>query len=130
MDVMTPTAATLKYAAAILHCPLAIFYITSRYVSSSYNGGINFSKGMINALPIPTNPRQKKQIVDLVDQILNRRVVDPIADIRNLEVKINAKLYALYKLTDPTLSWWKWVRPMSRQIMMTYLRKRMLSSEL
>ena len=93
-------AATLKYAAAILHCPLAIFYIKSRYGSSSYNGGINFSKGMINALPIPTNPGQKKQIVDLVDQILNRRLVDPIADIRDLEAKINAKLYALYQLTD------------------------------
>ena len=93
-------AAALKYAAAILHCPLAIFYIKSRYGSSSYNGGINFSKGMINALPIPTNPSQKMQIVDLVDQILNRRVVDPIADIRDLEEKINAKLYALYKLTD------------------------------
>lgn len=92
--------ATLKYAAAILHCPLAIFYIKSRYGSSSYNGGINFSKGMINALPIPADPDQKKQIVGLVDQILNRRVVDPIADIRDLEEMINAKLYALYKLTD------------------------------
>lgn len=91
---------TLKYAAAILHCPLAIFYIKSRYGSSSYNGGINFSKGMINALPIPTNPDQQKQIVDLVDEILSRRVVDPTVDIRDLEEKINAKLYALYKLTD------------------------------
>jgi hypothetical protein len=93
-------AATLKYAAAILHCPLAIFYIKSRYGSSSYNGGINFSKEMINSLPIPTDPDQKKQIVDLVDQILNRRMVDPMADIHDLEEKINTKLYALYQLTD------------------------------
>lgn len=93
-------AATLKYAAAILHCPLAIFYIKSRYGSSSYNGGINFSKEMINSLPIPTNPGQKKQIVDLVDQILNRRAIDSMADIHDLEEKINAKLYALYRLTD------------------------------
>ncbi len=93
-------AVTLKYAAAILHCPLAIFYIKSRYGSSSYNGGINFSKEMINGLPIPSNPDQKNQIVDLVDEILNRRAVDPVADIRDLEKKINAKLYALYKLTD------------------------------
>lgn len=95
--------ATLKYVAAILHCPLVIFYIKSRYGSSSYNGGINFSKGMINALPIPTNPDQKKQIVDLVDEILNRRTVDPIADIRDLEDKINVKLYALYNLTDANI---------------------------
>jgi hypothetical protein len=93
-------SATLKYAAAILHCPLAIFYIKARYGSSSYNGGINFSKEMINSLPIPTDSGQKKQIVDLVDQILNRRVVDSLADIHDLEAKINVKLYALYELSD------------------------------
>lgn len=92
-------AATLKYAAAILHCPLTIFYIKARFGSSSYNGGINFRKEMINALPIPTDPAQREQIVGLVDQILIRRGADPIADIHDLEEKINAKLYALYKLS-------------------------------
>jgi hypothetical protein len=96
--------ATLKYVTAILHCPLSIFYIKSRYGSSSYNGGINFSKGMINELPIPTDLEQRQQIVDLVDEILSRRIVDPISEIRDLEEKINAKLYALYKLTDEEIS--------------------------
>lgn len=42
----------------------------------------------------------KKQIVSLVEQILVRLGADPIADIHDLEERINAKLYELYKLTE------------------------------
>src|SRR5690606_3724689 len=39
--------------AGILNSKLPSFYIKQRYSASSYNTGVNFTKDMINSLPVP-----------------------------------------------------------------------------
>ncbi len=45
----------LKYFLLLINSSLAFFYIKERYRGSSYNQGINFTKGMINELPLPVD---------------------------------------------------------------------------
>lgn len=90
--------ATLKFASAILNCPLSIFYVKARYGSASYNGGINFTKQMINSIPIPATSSEK--IVNLVDSVLQRKAENQNADITDLECEINSCLYTLYGLSQ------------------------------
>jgi type I restriction-modification system DNA methylase subunit len=49
----------LKFMAVFLNSRLPIFYIKEKYQSSSYNGGISFTKDMINQLPIPQAVEQR-----------------------------------------------------------------------
>ncbi len=88
----------LKIACAILNSPLSIFYIKAKYGSSSYNGGINFTKEMVNSIPIPKNFSDSEVLVELVDRILERKYGDCDADITDLQHKINANLYASFGL--------------------------------
>lgn len=43
----------LKFLLAFLNSTLPIYYIKKKYSSASYNGGINFTKDMINGIAIP-----------------------------------------------------------------------------
>ncbi len=45
---------SLFYLSLIINSKLAQFYITERYSSASYNGGVNFTKSMINNFPLPS----------------------------------------------------------------------------
>lgn len=89
----------LKYACAIVNCPLSIFYIKARYGSSSYNGGITFTKEMINSLPLPAESEKQGEIVGLVDCILDRKRASHDADISDIEKAINLLLYDAYGLS-------------------------------
>lgn len=44
---------TLKIVAAVINSAVASFYIKEKYASASYNGGVVFTKDMLNALPVP-----------------------------------------------------------------------------
>jgi len=44
---------TLKFLAAILNSRIASFYVKQKYACASYNGGVNFTRDMLNAIPIP-----------------------------------------------------------------------------
>lgn len=90
----------LKYVCAILNSPLSIFYIKAKYGSASYNGGINFTKEMLNSIPIPISADEKMNIVNLVDRILDIKVANQNADTSALENDINTRLYTLYGLTQ------------------------------
>ena len=46
----------LSYLAIVINSKVAQFYITQRYSSASYNGGVNFTKDMIKNIPLPTKP--------------------------------------------------------------------------
>lgn len=89
----------LKYACAVLNCPLSIFYVKARYGSASYNGGISFTKEMINSIPDPRHSVNMATVAGLVDQILERKEAAHDADVSDLEQKINASLYVSYGLT-------------------------------
>lgn len=91
--------ASLKYICAILNSRLIFCYIKERYSSSSYNGGIDFTKEMINDIPLPTDEDKRTEIIVVVDQILALKKQNPIADTSALENEIDQLVYELYGLT-------------------------------
>lgn len=94
---------TLKFLLPIINSSLMIFYIKNKYSSSSYNGGISFTKDMINNFPIPQIPEaDQKPFVDLVDQILALKASG--ADTTHLEREIDTLVYKLYNLTDEEIA--------------------------
>lgn len=90
----------LKYASTILNSPIAIFYIKAKYGSASYNGGVSFTKDMINSIPLPSNGKIMRSVIEAVDHILDIKAKDHNADIEKFENKINNNLYKLYALTN------------------------------
>ncbi|MDR0926955.1 MAG: Eco57I restriction-modification methylase domain-containing protein [Ignavibacteria bacterium] len=84
----------LKYLCAIINSRLSMFYIKNKYASSSYCGGITFTKDMINNFPI-TDVQQP--LIALVEQILQSK--EQNADTSALEKKIDKLVYGLYGLT-------------------------------
>lgn len=88
----------LKFAAAVLNCPLAGFVTRARYGASSYNGGVAFSKAMIDALPAPADASVLAEMVRLVDALLWAKQSGEEAQCAALEREINLALYAAYGL--------------------------------
>ena len=57
---------TLYLLMGIINSKIMIFYVKQKYASSSYNGGINFTKDMINNLPVKQNKGILLQITERV----------------------------------------------------------------
>lgn len=95
----SPDDKKLKYVAAILNSPIAIFYIKAKYGSASYNGGVTFTKDMINSIPLPVSTKKIQAIITAVDAILAAKAADYSADIGKWEKVINNHLYELYELS-------------------------------
>ena len=90
----------LKYVAAFINSKISIFYIKQKYSSSSYNGGINFSKDMINTLPMPDIDNiTKGKIISLVTDICGEKAADVYADTTEKEKKIDEIFYLLFGLS-------------------------------
>ena len=70
-----------------------LFYIKSKYSSSSYCGGITFSKDMINNFPIPSCISNKDKIISVVDEILEVGYSD------GMNKKLNEIVYSIYNLS-------------------------------
>lgn len=85
---------TLKFLAGILNTKLALFYIKVKYSSSSYCGGITFSKEMINNLPIPSSMELKTRVVALVNKILD------FGFSQQLQEELNRTVYEGYGLSE------------------------------
>ena len=83
----------LKFLCGLLNSKLAIFYIKSKYSSSSYCGGITFSKDMINNFPIPSCISNKDKIISVVDEILEVGYSD------GMNKKLNEIVYSIYNLS-------------------------------
>ncbi|MCP3708197.1 BREX-1 system adenine-specific DNA-methyltransferase PglX [Paraburkholderia sp. CNPSo 3274] len=60
----------LKFAAALLNCPLSVFLIRAKYGASSYNGGVAFTRAMIDALPVPGSALVRSEIANCVTRLL------------------------------------------------------------
>ncbi len=89
----------LKLLLAILNSKVAIFYINLVYASSSYNGGVSFTKDMINCLPIPKLEKEnQKPLIDKVNCIIIDKQKNN--DTTQLEQELDAMVYALYGLTE------------------------------
>lgn len=91
----------LKIVCAFINSILSIFYIKQKYSSSSYNGGINFTKDMINNLPYPAlSQKQKNYIISLVDSIISEKEKDNDADTSELEELINEVYFKVFDFSD------------------------------
>ena len=89
----------LKLLLALINTPLALFYIREKYPSSTYNGGITFTKEMLNDLPIPKiSKNNRTKLIAIVDQILNAKMDDFGADTRAIEGNLSDLVFDLYEL--------------------------------
>lgn len=95
----------LKFLLGILNAKLTFFYIKTKYASSSYCGGINFTKDMFNELSIPDiSQNQQQEIITLVDKILTAKKADSSTDTTEWEKQIDQKVYELYGLTEDEIA--------------------------
>lgn len=88
----------ILFLCGMVNSKLMIYFIKQKYSSSSYNGGINFSKEMIDSLPWTMDG--KDDIVSFVKQII---ALDPETDgeqIAELDWLINAKVYEIFSLSQ------------------------------
>jgi hypothetical protein len=91
----------LKFLCGVLNSKLASLYIREKYSASSYNGGVVFSKDMLNGFPLPDpDASTRKRVVGLVDKILAARSDDPTADVDRWQKEIDAAVYEMYELKE------------------------------
>ena len=94
----------LKLIAGVLNSFLAIKYINEKHSSSSYNGGVNFTKDMLNQFPIPsTHSIYKQKIVDCVEKIL---LTTDGALIISLNIQIDILVAQLYQIDYSELEYY------------------------
>lgn len=90
----------IKYVMALLNSTV----LTYRYKSigkQTGGGSYEFFPNGIGKLPIPiATPEQQKEIINLVDQILQKKKDNSKADITKLECQIDTLVYQLYGLTN------------------------------
>ncbi|WP_322047105.1 Eco57I restriction-modification methylase domain-containing protein [Paraburkholderia sp. J67] len=95
----------LKFAAAVLNCPLAVFVTRVRFGASSYNGGVAFTKSMIDALPVPADAGVRAGVVRKVDEVMRLRQCGQRAPAEALMREIEHALYAAYGLEEEEIAW-------------------------
>ena len=102
----------LKFMLSIINSRLAFFYLRERYPASNYNLGTNFTKEMINDLPLPLiNEDKQKRLISLVDNILS---IMTSADyfgnsekesmVKEYQNQIDRMVYDLYGLTEEEMA--------------------------
>ena len=85
----------------IINSKLAMFYIQEKYASSSYNGGINFNKEMINNFPIKKcNEERYNKIQELSKEIVKVKSNYYYENTDDLEAEIDRIVYEIYELSD------------------------------
>ncbi len=97
----------LKLLLAIINNKLTFFYLKERFVASSYNQGIGFTKEMINNLPVPKIAEgDRGLIIAVVDKILTITKSNDYLEnsakqvkVKDYEKKIDQMVYKLYGLT-------------------------------
>lgn len=90
----------LLYLAGIVNSKLMIYFVKQKYSSSSYNGGINFSKDMINSLPWAISKTGYKEIINLVKKAQSLTPDDNQEELMKIDDSINRIVYEIYGLTS------------------------------
>ena len=93
----------LKFLCGLLNSKLVFYYIKLKYSSSSYCGGITFTKDMINYLPVNTS-EDRSPIVEIVDKILSLKENNPLNDTSDLEAILDRQIYKFYKLSPEEIT--------------------------
>ena len=89
----------LYFLLAILNSKAASFYIKTKYSSSSYCGGITFTKDMINKMPIPKRIEIESNIISKVKDVITIKSKNKFSDTSSIEEEINRLVFQLYGLT-------------------------------
>ncbi|TDG04627.1 SAM-dependent DNA methyltransferase [Paraburkholderia guartelaensis] len=90
----------LKFAAALLNCPLSVFLIRAQYGASSYNGGVAFTKAMIDALPVPSCASVRSEVADCVTRLLHAEQSGCNApEVDDIAREIDRRLYQAFGLS-------------------------------
>ena len=102
--ICTDNTNHLKFICGILNSKLAMFYIKAKYASSSYCGGITFSKEMINSFPVAYEDCFYNVILSVVDDIISNGNLT-----ESLNKRLHMAIYTKYGLSydevlivDPT----------------------------
>lgn len=86
---------------ALLNSKLITFYIKGAYSALGIDGGINFSKTLVEALPIPKSfITYKNNLVKIVDKLLVINKYNSTSDTMALETEIDGRVAHLYNLTE------------------------------
>lgn len=89
----------LKVLLGILNSKISIFYIKEKFSASSYNGGISFTKDMINSIPIKKlKLEEKKKICFLVDKIIKKKNSKEVTF--EEEKDLDRLMYEIYSLKE------------------------------
>jgi len=99
--IISTSNENLFLLSAIINSKIMMFYIEQKYASSSYNGGINFTKDMINSLPIKTMTADlRNRLINLSKSIYKGKMNNPLADFTEIENEIDCEMYKLYELNE------------------------------
>lgn len=91
---------TLKFLCGFLNSKLVFWYLKIKYSSSSYCGGITFTKDMINNIHIPVFKESDiNKVIEVVDNIINIKKDNVYVDIKSLEQQIDLLVYRIYGFT-------------------------------
>ena len=96
---------TLYLLMGIINSKLSLFYIKQKYSSSSYNGGITFTKDMINNLPIKNNHIQDYNEIGVISKHITENIrINREFDCTYFEKKIDSIMYRIYGLTPDEIA--------------------------
>jgi len=91
----------LEFIAALFNSKLVFFYLSQKYQSSNYCGGLSYSKDMFNNFPVIVPEENIKiKITELVQKVYKAKSSNPAADTSALEAEIDALIYKLYGLCE------------------------------
>ena len=89
-----------KILLGILNSKLITFYIRGSYSTLGIGGGINFSRDMVENLPMPVFlPAESNKIISYVENIISTKGKNISSDTSALESEIDRLVYHLYGLT-------------------------------
>lgn len=92
--------AVLHLICAVLNSSFSIFYLKTKYSSSSYCGGITFTKEMIDSLPLPQLTATDEQtLIDLSKRAASIRLNNPAADISDILKQIDVIIFKRHRLS-------------------------------
>ncbi len=94
----------LKFLLSFLNSSLPIFYITEKYSSMTYNGGITFTKDMFNNLPIPSINNKTRQIF-IEYSTIQIKMRENIQKIANKFLKLLKAEYQNTNITSKLNGW-------------------------
>ena len=89
-----------KVLLGILNSKLISFFIRGSYSTLGIGGGINFSRDMVESLPMPILSGNENCIISRVDAIIKAKNADKNVDTSILESEIDRLVYQLYGLTE------------------------------